>query len=41
MNRSVVGRLTEKDVRDMEQTVDEAVAEVRVNFPILGGGPNQ
>jgi len=37
---SVVGRLTEKDVRNMEQTVDEAVAEVMVNFPILGGGAN-
>jgi len=29
------------DVRIMEQTVDEAVAEVMVNFPILGGGANQ
>jgi hypothetical protein len=38
---SVVGRLTEKDVRNMEQTVDEAVAEVMVNFPILGGGASQ
>jgi hypothetical protein len=37
---SVVGRLTEKDVRNMEQTVDEAVAAVMVNFPILGGGAN-
>ena len=38
---SVVGRLTEKDVRNMEQTVDEAVADVMVNFPILVGGANQ
>jgi len=38
---SVVGRLTEKDVRNMEQTVDEAVTEVMVNFPILVGGTNQ
>ncbi len=38
---SVVGRLTEKDVRNMEQTVDEAVTEVMVNFPILVGGANQ
>jgi hypothetical protein len=38
---SVVGRITEKDVRNMEQTVDEAVAEVMVNFPILVGDANQ
>jgi hypothetical protein len=38
---SVVGRLTEKDVRNMEQTVDEAVAAVMVNFPILVGDANQ
>jgi hypothetical protein len=37
---SVVGRLTDKDIRNMEQTVDEAVAAVMVNFPILGGGVN-
>ncbi len=37
---SVVGRLSEKDVRNMEQTVDEAVADVMVNFPIQGGGAN-
>jgi len=35
---SVVGRLTEKDVRNLEQTVDEAVAAVMNNFPILPGG---
>jgi hypothetical protein len=34
---SVVGRLTEKDVRDMEQTVDEAVGFVMSGFPILPG----
>jgi hypothetical protein len=34
---SIVGRLTEKDVRNMEKTVDEAVAAVMVDFPILGG----
>ena len=38
---SVVGRLTEKDVRNMEKTVDEAVAAVMVNFPIQGGSANQ
>lgn len=38
---SVIGRLTEKDVRNMENTVDEAVAEVMVNFPILAGGADQ
>ena len=35
---SVVGRLTEKDVRNMEQTVDEAVGFVMNGFPILPGG---
>ena len=34
---SVVGRLTEKDVRNMEQTVDEAVGFVMNGFPILPG----
>ena len=34
---SVVGRLTEKDVRNMEQTVDEAVGIVMNGFPILPG----
>jgi len=34
---SVVGRLTEKDVRYMEQTVDEAVGYVMNGFPILPG----
>jgi hypothetical protein len=32
---SIVGRLTEKDVRNLEQTVDEAVTAVMYNFPIL------
>jgi len=31
---SIVGRLTEKDVRNLEQTVDEAVTAVMYNFPI-------
>lgn len=35
---SVAGRLTEKDVRNLEQTVDEAVADVMNSFPILPGG---
>lgn len=34
---SVVGRLTEKDVRNMEQTVDEAVGFVMNGFPLLPG----
>lgn len=34
---SVVGRLSEKDVRNMEQTVDEAVGFVMDGFPILPG----
>ncbi len=38
---SIVGRLTDKDVRNMEKTVDEAVAAVMINFPILGGSANQ
>ncbi len=35
---SIVGRLTDKDVRNMEQTVDEAVTAVMYNFPIPPGG---
>jgi hypothetical protein len=35
---SVVGRLSEKDVRNMEQTVDEAVADAMSGFPIPPGG---
>ena len=35
---SITGRLTEKDVSNLEQTVDEAVAAVMNNFPILPGG---
>ena len=35
---SVVGRLSEKDIRNMEQTVDEAVGYVMNGFPILPGG---
>ncbi len=34
---SVVGKLTDKDIRNMEQTVDEAVAAVMNGFPILPG----
>jgi hypothetical protein len=37
---SIVGRLTEKDIRNMEQTVDDAVAAVMNGFPVLSvGGP--
>ena len=35
---SVAGRLTEKDVRNMEKTIDEAVAAVMTGFPILSVG---
>lgn len=35
---SVAGKLTDKDIRNMEQTVDEAVAAVMDSFPILLGG---
>ena len=35
---SVVGKLSENDVRNMEQTVDEAVAAVMTSFPILSVG---
>ena len=35
---SIAGKLTDNDVRNMEQTVDEAVAAVMDNFPILPGG---
>jgi len=34
----IAGKLTDNDVRNMEQTVDEAVAAVMDNFPILPGG---
>ena len=34
---SIVGRLTEKDIRNMEQTVDEAVAATMTGFPIGAG----
>ncbi len=34
---SIVGRLTDKDVRNLEQTVDEAVTAVMYNFPIPPG----
>jgi len=35
---SVVGRLTDKDIRNLEQTVDEAVGFAMNGFPILPGG---
>ena len=34
----VAGRLTKKDVHNMKQTVDEVVAAVMNNFPILPSG---
>lgn len=34
---AVVGRVTEKDIRNMEQTIDEAVGAIMVKFPILPG----
>jgi len=34
---SIAGRLTDKDVRNLEQTVDEAVTAVMYNFPIPPG----
>jgi len=35
---SVVGRVTDKDIRNLEQTIDGAVAAVMTNFPLLPGG---
>lgn len=35
---AIAGRLTDKDIRNMEQTVDEAVAAVMRGFPIQPGG---
>jgi hypothetical protein len=35
---SVAGRLSEKYVHNMKQTVDEVVAAVMNNFPILPSG---
>lgn len=34
---AIVGRLTDKDIRNMEQTIDESVAAIMVKFPILPG----
>ena len=37
---SIVGKLSDKDIRNMEQTVDEAVVSVMSGFPVLStGGP--
>lgn len=38
---SIVGRITDKDIRNMEQTIDEAVAAIMVSFPILPGGAQE
>lgn len=38
---SISGRVTDKDVRNMEQTIDQAVAAVMANFPITPGGLSQ
>ena len=35
---AVSGRITDKDLRNLEQTIDEAVAAVMSDFPILPGG---
>ena len=35
---SIVGRITEKDIRNMEAVIDQAVAAVMANFPITPGG---
>lgn len=35
---SIAGKLSDKDIRNMEQTVDEAVASVMKGFPIQPGG---
>ena len=34
---SIVGRLTDKDIRNLEQTVDEAVAAAMTGFPVQPG----
>jgi len=34
---SIVGRLTDKDIRNLEQTVDEAVAATMTGFPVQPG----
>jgi len=36
---SIVGRLTDKDIRNLEQTVDEAVAATMTGFPVQPGTP--
>jgi len=35
----VKGRLTKKDVRNLEATIDEAVRDVFVKFPVLDVTP--
>jgi hypothetical protein len=36
---TVTGRLTKKDVKNMEATIDEAVRDVYVKFPVLDAAP--
>ena len=33
---TVTGRITKKDVKNLEATIDEAVKDVFVKFPVLG-----
>lgn len=35
---SIVGRVTDADIRNLEQTIDNAVAAVMANFPVPPGG---
>jgi len=35
---SIVGRITDKDIQNLEQTIDGAVAAVMANFPVTAGG---
>ena len=34
---SIVGRVTDSDIRNLEQTIDEAVAAIMDNFPVVPG----
>jgi hypothetical protein len=33
---SIIGKVTDKDLRNMEQTIDDAVAAIMTGFPIVG-----
>lgn len=38
---TVTGRITKKDVKNLEATIDQAVKDVFVKFPVVGAGASQ